>query len=59
VTEREEIERAAEFLAAHAVVLLALGLLAAVAALTTVLGAVHLLRRYRSILQSGFSAAVG
>jgi undecaprenyl-diphosphatase len=58
VNEREDIQRAAEFLAAHAVLLLGLGLVAAVAALATVVGAVHLLRRYRSMLQSGFSAAL-
>jgi membrane-associated phospholipid phosphatase len=58
VNEREEIQHAANLLAAHAVLLLGLGLVAAVGALATVLAAVHLLRRYRSILQDGFSAAL-
>jgi hypothetical protein len=44
-----EIQRAAEFLAAHALLLIGVALLAAVAALAAVIGAVHLLRPVRAL----------
>jgi undecaprenyl-diphosphatase len=46
-----EIQRAAEFLAAHAELLLGLGVAAAVAALLVVAGAIRLLRRHQPALR--------
>jgi len=53
-----EVQQAAEFLAAHAVVLLGLGILAALASLAAILGTVHLLRKYREHLGRGFRLLV-
>lgn len=57
MTDRE-VERLAKFLAAHAVVLLGLGVVIALLALGAVLGVVRMLRRYRDELRRAFSIVV-
>ncbi len=53
-----ELQHAAEFLAAHALGLLALGMLIAAVALAAVIVFVRLLRRYRAIVRRRFAAAL-
>jgi len=53
-----EVERAARFLAAHGVLLLGLGTLAALAALVAVAGALRLVRRYRQRIRRAFTYLV-
>ena len=53
-----EMQRAAEFLAANALWLLAVGLVIAVLALAAVICTVRLLRRYRQRIRRGFAAVV-
>jgi undecaprenyl-diphosphatase len=50
-----EVQRAAAFVAAHAVLLLGLGIVAALIALALVAGAVGVLRRHRERLRDGFA----
>ena len=57
MTERDA-QRAAEFLGTHAVLLLALGLAAALAALAVVAGAVGVLRRHRSAITGSVLATL-
>lgn len=57
MTDRE-VERTASFVAAHAELLFALGVAAAVAALSVVIAAVRILRRYRNELRRAFSVLV-
>jgi membrane-associated phospholipid phosphatase len=54
-----EIQRAAEFLAARAELLLGLGIAAALAALLAVMGVLRLLRPYQSTLRQWFAIAIG
>ena len=54
-----EIERAAGFLAAHAILFLAAGIVLALIALASVVGAIHLLRRYRDVIRRTFTSALG
>ena len=54
-----EIQRAARFLASHAVLLLGLGIVLALIALAAVVGAIHLLRRNREVIRRAFTSVVG
>lgn len=53
-----EVERAAQLLAEHALVLLGVGILTALVALLVVIAAVRLLQRHREVIRSGFTSAV-
>jgi membrane-associated phospholipid phosphatase len=53
-----EVRVAAEFMAAHAILLLGLAVVMALAALAAVIGAVQLLRRHRDTVRAGFVAAL-
>jgi undecaprenyl-diphosphatase len=53
-----ELQRAAEFLAAHALALLALGMLIAAIASAAVIILVRLLRTYRGVIRRGFTAVL-
>jgi undecaprenyl-diphosphatase len=53
-----DVQRAAEFLATRAILLLALAVVAAAAAVATVTGAIHALRRHRPVIRRSF-AVVG
>jgi membrane-associated phospholipid phosphatase len=50
-----EVQRAAEFLAARAVLLVGLGIVAAVAAVLAVVGALRILHQYQPALRQGFT----
>jgi membrane-associated phospholipid phosphatase len=53
-----EVGRAATFLAAHAVLLLGIGVLTALASLAAVVGVIHVLRRYRDGVRRAFASLV-
>lgn len=53
-----EIERVAGFLAAHAILFLAAGIVLAIIALASVVGAIHLLRGYRDRIRRTFISAL-
>lgn len=54
-----EVQRTAEFLAAHAVLVLGLGVVAALVSLVAVFGTIHTLRKYRAELGHAFVVLVG
>jgi len=54
-----EIQRAAGFLAAHAVLLLGIAIVLALVALAAVVGAMHLLRRNREVIRRAFTSVLG
>ena len=54
-----DVERAAEFLAAHAVLLLGIGVLAALASLLAIVFAVRAVAHFRRPLRQLFSTLVG
>src|SRR5688500_17779903 len=50
-----DVQRAAEFLAARAILLLALAVMVAAAAVAAVTGAIHALRRHRVVIRCGLA----